>query len=46
MYDQPVHLNIVIDTDVLGGVRVMVGDDLIDSSIETRLADAHRRIIG
>jgi F-type H+-transporting ATPase subunit delta len=45
MYDRPVHLNVVIDPDVLGGVRVMVGDDLIDSSIETRLADAHRRLI-
>ncbi len=46
MYDKPVHLNIVVDPGVLGGVRIKVGDDLIDSSIETRLADAQRQLTG
>ena len=46
LYSRPVHLNVVVDPDVLGGVRVMVGDDLIDSSVETRLSDAHRQLIG
>lgn len=46
IYARPVHLNVVVDPDVLGGVRVVVGDDLIDSSVETRLADAHRQLIG
>ena len=46
MYDKPVHLNVVVDPDVLGGVRIKIGDDLIDSSIETRLADAQRQLIG
>lgn len=46
VYSKPVHLDVVVDPDVLGGVRVMVGDDLIDSTVETRLADAHRQLIG
>ncbi len=46
VYTQPVHLNVVVDPGVIGGVRVMVGDDLIDSSVETRLAEAHRQLIG
>lgn len=46
VYARPVHLNVVVDPDVLGGVRVMVGDDLIDSSVEARLAEAHRQLIG
>lgn len=46
MYAQPVHLNVVVDPEVLGGVRVVVGADLIDSTVETRLADAQRQLIG
>lgn len=44
-YSQQVHLNVVIDADVLGGVRVAIADDVIDSSVESRLTDAHRRLI-
>ena len=32
--------------DVIGGVRVMVGDEVIDGSVETRLAEAQRQLIG
>jgi F-type H+-transporting ATPase subunit delta len=46
LYRSTVHLDVVVDPTVIGGVRVMVGDDLIDSSVETRLADAHRQLIG
>jgi F-type H+-transporting ATPase subunit delta len=46
IYRREVHLDVVVDPAVVGGVRVMVGDDLIDSSVETRLADAHRQLIG
>lgn len=46
LYARPVHLNVVVDPDVLGGVRVKVGDELIDASVETRLAVAHRELIG
>ncbi len=43
-YSHEVHLNVVVDPSVLGGVRVAIGDDVIDSTIESRLAQAHRRI--
>jgi F-type H+-transporting ATPase subunit delta len=44
-YSHEVHLNVVIDTSILGGVRVSIGDDVIDSTIETRLAQAQRRMV-
>ncbi len=45
-YDRPVHLNVVVDREVLGGVRVEIGDDVIDGTIATRLDEAGRRLAG
>jgi F-type H+-transporting ATPase subunit delta len=45
-YDTTVHLNIVLDPDVLGGVRVEIGDQVIDGTISTRLDEARRRLAG
>ena len=44
-YSREIHLNVVVDAGVMGGVKVSIGDDVIDSSVEARLADAHRRLI-
>lgn len=44
-YSQQVHLNVIVDRSILGGVRVSIGDDVIDSTIETRLAQAQRRLV-
>ncbi len=44
-YSRQVHLNVVVDPEVLGGVRIEIGDDRIDSTIETRLAEAHRQLV-
>ncbi len=44
-YAHEVRLNVVVDENVLGGVRVAIGDDVIDSTIETRLAQAQRRLV-
>ncbi len=44
-YSQEVHLNVVVEKAVLGGVRVSIGDDVIDSTVETRLAQAQRRLV-
>jgi F-type H+-transporting ATPase subunit delta len=33
-----------VDPNVLGGVRVSVGDEVIDSTVETRLKQAQRRL--
>ena len=43
-YSRPMHLNVVIDPEVLGGVRVAVGDEVLDSTIEARLKYARRRL--
>ncbi len=45
-YGRPVHLNIVIDPEVLGGLRVEIGDDVIDGTVVSRLDDARRKIAG
>jgi F-type H+-transporting ATPase subunit delta len=44
-YGHQVHLNVVIDPRVAGGMTVRVGDDLIDGSVATRLATARRRMV-
>lgn len=45
-YDRPVQVYVGIDPAVVGGVRVQVGDDVIDGTLATRLADVRRRIAG
>lgn len=45
-YDRPVHLNVIVDPSVLGGVRVEIGDDVIDGTVSSRLDDARRKLAG
>jgi F-type H+-transporting ATPase subunit delta len=44
-YGHQVHLNVVIDPKVAGGMTVRIGDELIDGSLATRLATARRRLV-
>lgn len=44
--NQPVHLNIVIDPEVVGGIRVEIGDHVVDGTIASRVDDATRRVAG
>lgn len=44
-YGRRVHANVVIDEQVVGGIRVEIGDEVIDGTISQRLADARRRLI-
>ncbi len=44
-YGHQVHLNVVLDPKVTGGMTVRIGDDLIDGSVATRLAEAGRRLV-
>ncbi|MCL2542330.1 MAG: F0F1 ATP synthase subunit delta [Nocardioidaceae bacterium] len=43
---RPVHANVVVDPAVIGGIKVALGDHIIDGTIATRLDDARRRIAG
>lgn len=45
-YGRPVHLNLVVDPRLLGGIRVEIGDDVIDGTVASRLDDARRRLAG
>lgn len=44
IYGQPVDLQVDVDPEVLGGVVVRVGDEVIDGSIAHRLDAARRRL--
>ncbi|GAA1644422.1 F0F1 ATP synthase subunit delta [Georgenia ruanii] len=45
-YGRDVQVHVGLDPELLGGVRVQVGDDVIDGTLATRLADARRRLAG
>ena len=45
-YGTTVHLHVVVDPTLVGGMRIEIGDDLIDGTISSRLDDARRRLVG
>ena len=45
-YGRPVHLNMLVDPEVIGGMKVEIGDDVIDGTVASRLDDARRRLAG
>lgn len=45
-YGTSVTINTVIDPDLVGGLRVQIGDDVIDASISSRLNDLRQRLAG
>lgn len=45
-YHRDVHLNVVVDPEVLGGIRVEIGDDVIDGTVLSRLDAARRKLAG
>ncbi|HET7689377.1 MAG TPA: F0F1 ATP synthase subunit delta [Nocardioidaceae bacterium] len=45
-YSRAVHLNVVVDRAVIGGLKVELGDDVIDGTVSSRLDDARRKLAG
>ncbi|MEV5733427.1 F0F1 ATP synthase subunit delta [Streptomyces sp. NPDC014940] len=44
LYGRRMHLNLDVDPEVVGGIRVQIGDEVINGSIADRLEDAARRM--
>ncbi len=45
-YGHDIHINSIVDPTIVGGLRVSVGDDVIDGTISGRLEDARRQLAG
>ena len=46
MYSTAVTLQVVLDPSVVGGIRVQVGDEVMDGTVVRRLDDARRHMTG
>lgn len=46
LYGREVEVQVGVDPTVLGGVRVLVGDEIIDGTVTRRLAEARQRLTG
>ena len=45
IYNGPVQIQVVLDPTVVGGVRVQVGDEVVDGTILRRIQDAERALL-
>ncbi len=43
-YGRDIRLNVELDQDLIGGLVIRIGDDIIDGSVAGRLAEAARRV--
>ncbi len=40
----PVRLNVVVDPDLVGGVKVEIGEEVVDGTVQNRIAELERRL--
>ena len=45
-YGREITINVAVDPEVLGGIRVQVGSEVVDGTILARLDEARRRLVG
>ncbi len=45
-YGKDVLLQVIVDPEVLGGIRVRVGDEVVDGTVSRRLDEARRHMAG
>jgi len=46
IYSKPVLLQVIHDEDVIGGIRVQIGDEVVDGTVLRRLDEAKRHLAG
>ncbi|WP_017570759.1 F0F1 ATP synthase subunit delta [Nocardiopsis halotolerans] len=46
VYGRDIHLNIEVAPEIVGGLSIQVGDEVIDGTIAGRIAEAQRRLAG
>ena len=45
-YNRSIRLRVVVEPELVGGLRVEIGDDVIDGTVSGRLDDARRKLAG
>ncbi|MGH8775937.1 MAG: F0F1 ATP synthase subunit delta [Jiangellaceae bacterium] len=43
---RPVRLNVVVEPGLVGGLKIEIGDDVVDGTVRARLDDVQRRLAG
>lgn len=46
MYGRELKVNVKVDPTLIGGVRVSIGDEMVDSTVITRLSELRRKLAG
>jgi F-type H+-transporting ATPase subunit delta len=46
LYGRPLSINLVVDPAVVGGLRIQVGDDVIDGSLSARINELRLQLAG
>jgi len=45
-YGRALSINVIVDPSLIGGLRISIGDDVIDGSVVTRLSDLRLQLAG
>ena len=46
LYGRELKVNVSVDPELIGGIRVQVGDEVLDASVVARLGQLHRQLAG
>lgn len=46
LYGRDLKINVTVDPSLVGGIRVVVGDEVVDATAATRLTELRRRLVG